>query len=161
MKKESLFFLVMVIMAAVIVGATIGIVSNFDTIVNRINIMNSEAKTQSTEVADGVSADSASVDTEMADPASSEQPAAMQGTSAVNAGSTATTSDVMVVTNEEKAEITEMLYQLGMPQGADYNQFIKQLQQQESIPATGSLDSRTLRVIINKTTEREARESMR
>lgn len=160
MKKESLFFLVMVIMAAVIAGATIGIVCNFDTIVNRINIMNSEAKTQSTEVAEGVSTDSAPADTETADPASSEQPAAIQGTSAINAGGTATTSNVMVVTNEEKAEITEMLYQLGMPQGGDYNQFIKQLQQQESIPATGSLDSRTLRVIINKTTEREARESM-
>lgn len=157
-KKESLFFLVMVLMAAVVAGATIGIVSSFDIIVDRINVMNSEAQTMNTEIADGEEAANPAVVTEKSPPAA-DQPTAYQGTSGEVSSSTPS-SDIMVVTSEEKAQITEMLHELGMPQGADYNQFIKQFQQQQAIPATGSLDSWTLRVIINKTTEQKARECM-
>lgn len=158
MKKESLFFLVMVLMAAVIAGATMGIVSSFDIIVDRVNVINSEAQTVNTEVADGEEAADSAVVTKKTPPDASDQPTAYQGTaSGVSDG---TSSDVMVVTSEEKAQITAMLHELGMAEGADYNQFIKQFQQQQSIPATGSLDSQTLRVIINKTTEQKARQSM-
>lgn len=158
MKKESLFFLVMVLMAAVIAGATIGIVSSFDIIVDRINVMNSEAQTVNTEVAEGEEASDPAMVTEKTPPDAADQPTAYQGTT--DGVSSSTSSDVMVVTSEEKAQITEMLHELGMTEGADYNQFIKQFQQQQSIPATGSLDSRTLRVIINKTTEQKAKQSM-
>jgi len=155
-KKENLFFLVMVLMAAVVAGATIGIVSSFDIIVDRINLINSEAQVQNAEIADGEEATGAPA-AEKAPAETTVQPAAVQGAS-VGTATTSTTSDVMVVTAEEKAQITQMLYELGMPEGGDYNQFIKEFQQQQSIPATGSLDSRTLRVIINKTTEQKARQ---
>lgn len=157
MRKESLFFLVMVLMAAVIAGATIGIVSSFDIIVDRINIMNSEVLSHNKELAESEEAANAPASTEENAPADTQvQPAAVTGTSA-GGTSNSTTSDIMVVTAEEKAQITEMLYDLGMPQGGDYNQFIKDFQQRQNLPATGSLDSTTLRVIINKTTELKAR----
>lgn len=158
MKKENLFFLVMVLMAAVIAGATIGIVGNFDIIVNRVNIMNSEAQVQKAELADGD--ETTCTPTAKKAPAETEtQPAAISGgASAVTV--TSTTSDVMVVTPEEKAQINEMLHELGMAEGGDYNQFIKDFQQKQNLPATGSLDSRTLRIIINKTTEQKARQAL-
>lgn len=151
-----MFFLVMVLMAAVVVGATVGIVSSFDIIVNRINVMNSEAQVQKAEIADDEATSPPAAEKTAAETA--VQPAAAAGTSAVTSSNASTTSDVMVVTAEEKGQITQMLHELGMPEGGDYNQFIKEFQQQQSIPATGSLDSRTLRVIINKTTEQKARQ---
>jgi len=158
LKKENMFFMIMVLMAAVIAGATMGIVSNFDIIVDRINIMNSEAQAHNEEIADGEEAVTAPAPPAEKDtPEPQAQPSALSGTSSV-VTSTSTNSDIMIVTPEEKAQITDMLHQLGMPQGGDYNQFIKEFQQQQNIPATGSLDSCTLRIIINKTTEQKARQ---
>lgn len=158
MKKESMFFLVMVLMAAVIAGATIGIVSSFDIIVDRINVMNSEVESYNNELAESEEAATDPASTVEKAPAETQaEPAAVNGTSA-GGTNISTTSDIMVVTAEEKANITEMLQDLGMPQGGDYNQFIKDFQQQQNLPATGSLDSATLRVIINKTTELKARQ---
>lgn len=160
MKKENMFFLIMVLMAAVIAGATMGIVSSFDLIVDRINVMNSEVQLHNNELAEKEEAENAPAASEKqvsAENQAQAQPAAVSGTSSGDV-STSTTSDIMVVTAAEKTQITEMLYQLGMPQGGDYNQFIKDFQQQQNLPPTGSLDSRTLRVIINKTTEHKARQ---
>lgn len=159
MKKENMFFLILVLMAAVIAGATLGIVSNFDIIVDRINMMNSEAQVHNAELADGEEAMTTPAPTAEKTPvAPPAQPSALSGSSSAAGNSAPVNSDIMVVTPEEKAQITDMLYQLGMPQGGDYNQFIKEFQQQQNIPATGSLDSRTLRIIINKTTEQKARQ---
>lgn len=154
-----MFFLIMVLMAAVIAGATIGIVSNFDLIVDRINVMNSQAQAHNAELAESAEAatDSAPAAEKAPVKTDTETSAVSSGTSAVSTSGN-TTSDIMIMTSEEKAQITEMLYELGMSQGGDYNQFIKDFQQQQNLPATGSLDSRTLRVIINKTTEQKARQ---
>ncbi|NLW91708.1 MAG: hypothetical protein GXY34_08925 [Syntrophomonadaceae bacterium] len=155
MKKENMFFLIMVLMAAVIAGATMGIVSSFDVIVDRINVMNSEVELHNKALAEAEEADTAA--TEKAPAENQAQAVAVSGAS-TGSINYSTTSDIMVVTAEEKAQITEMLHQLGMPQGGDYNQFIKDFQQRQNLPATGSLDSCTLRVIINKTTEQKARQ---
>lgn len=155
MKKENMFFLIMVLMAAVIAGATMGIVSSFDVIVDRINVMNSEVELHNKALAEAEEADTAA--TEKAPAETQAQAVAVSGAS-TGSITYSTTSDIMVVTAEEKAQITEMLHQLGMPQGGDYNQFIKDFQQRQNLPATGSLDSCTLRVIINKTTEQKARQ---
>jgi len=150
-----MFFLIMVLMAAVIAGATMGIVSSFDVIVDRINVMNSEVELHNKALAEAEEADTAA--TEKAPAENQAQAVAVSGAS-TGSINYSTTSDIMVVTAEEKAQITEMLHQLGMPQGGDYNQFIKDFQQRQNLPATGSLDSCTLRVIINKTTEQKARQ---
>lgn len=147
-----MFFLVMVLMAAVVAGTTIGIVSNMGIIIDRVNVINSGAAVPDTEIAAEVHNTSPEA---LKTPAeSSSEPAA------ASAYCTETTSDLMVVTGEEKEQIIAMLQQLGMPVGGDYNQFIKDFQQQQSLPATGSLDSRTLRIIINKTTQQRAQQAL-
>jgi len=147
-----MFFLVMVLMAAVVAGATIGIVSNLGIIIDRVNVINSGSAVPDAEVASEVHKTSPKVEKTTAE--SSSQPAV------ASAYCTGVTSDLMVVTGEEKAQIIAMLQQLGMPANGDYNQFIKDFQQQQSLPATGSLDSRTLRVIINKTTQQRAQRAL-
>jgi hypothetical protein len=59
-------------------------------------------------------------------------------------------SEIMIIDNSEKAEIDAMLAALGLEEGQESSQFIKEFQEQQSLDPTGNLDSTTLNRIMQK-----------
>lgn len=133
MKKSTFFFLVLVLAAAVVTGSTLSVISNFELIKsaaqNQSTINNASSENaQQIEPAD-VHKDNASVQTASA--------------------TTDASTELMVVSPEESAEITSMLVNLGMTCDTDSGKFIKQYQVTHGIQPTGNMDSITLSSIIN------------
>ena len=150
MRKDYLFFLVLVLAAAVVAGSAVGFVSSFDIVVQHLKTINSQSSHSSTlnpiNMADN---NKPAIPKEKQDndtPVSYQYPAA----------STKGSEELMVLTTEEKEQIIAMLHILGMPQDGNYNQFLSDFQSAHSLPSTGCLDSRTLRIIINEATRSKA-----
>ncbi len=148
LRKDYLFFLVLILAAAVVAGSAVGFISNFDIVVQHLKTINSQSSRSST-LAPINTADSIKPDVNDEDDQTSV-------TVQYAPSSTNNSEELMVITSEEKKEILAMLQTLGMPKGGDYNQFISQFQAAHSLPSTGCLDSRTLRIIINETTRSRA-----
>lgn len=127
MRREHFIFLILIVAAAVITGSTIGFASNFDVIAAHIkqpeiNNLDSPVTTVDKDK------DKLSFDLEVLPSLDTD----------------------LNISEKEQKQIVEMLNILGMVDNTNYNQFIKDFQTQHALPPTGSLDSKTLNLIIEQ-----------
>lgn len=54
------------------------------------------------------------------------------------------------LTEEQKSQVIAMLKELGMQKEEDYNDFLRQFQEEHNLPPTGKLDTLTLELIVNQ-----------
>jgi hypothetical protein len=150
MKKEYLFFLVLVLAAAIVTGATIGFVSSFHNIQQQAqeNISQVQAtEQQALEKSDRVKNDNGNAevnDNEVTNVAITQYAAPI------------TEQGYLVLSREEKQQIVDMLVSLGATKDGDYSTFIRNFQKEKLLPPTGNLDSLTLNAIINEVTRQRA-----
>ncbi|MDD3853540.1 MAG: peptidoglycan-binding domain-containing protein [Syntrophomonadaceae bacterium] len=135
MKKEYYFFFIFVIAAATLIGSTIAVISNMGNIINHHNATQTDAGVKPDKSAYHVSADEINI-----------------GKDAV----AETDYELMVVSDLEQQQIDAMLKQLGKSDDQDKGQFISEFQQLNSLPPTGTLDSKTLHLIITQVTLNQA-----
>lgn len=160
MKKEYLFFLVMVLAAAIVTGATIGLISNFHYIVNQnpnsssqVESVNQEAATQPSAQPNAESGDKA---VEPSVQQSSDSGNEVQKVAVVNQPASTKEQGYLILSGEEKEQVVNMLVSLGANQEGDYSEFIRKFQKEKSLTPTGSLDSLTLNAIILEVTRQRA-----
>jgi len=135
MKKEYYFFFIFVIASATLIGSTIAVISNMGNIVNHQSATLNDIEVKSDKSTDNTT------------------------TTNVNANKdtvTETNYELMVVSDLEQQQIDAMLKQLGKTDAQDNSQFISEFQQLNSLPATGTLDSKTLHLIITQVTLNQA-----
>jgi murein L,D-transpeptidase YcbB/YkuD len=148
MKNSTFFFLILVLAAAVITGSALGVISNFDTIINAAQNQNQSNLTD----ADNNSSDGR---TESGQDNSLVEKSAKDVVQTASV-SASTSTQIMVVSPEENGEIDSMLRQLGMTNGESSSAFIKEYQSTHGLKPTGSIDSTTLKRIINDVTYERA-----
>ena len=141
MKKEYLFFLVFVLAAAIVTGATIGIISNF-------HYIEKQAKENLSQIESAEQQASASN--------SGEQIDSINNTDNEINNAHVAEQGYMVLSGGEKQQVIDMLVSLGATRDGDYNDFIRNFQRKKSLNPTGSLDSLTLNAIINEVTRQRA-----
>jgi hypothetical protein len=159
LKKEYLFFLVMVLAAAIVTGATIGFISNFHYIMNRSSATSqTEAVQQDTTASDP----DEPKDVLQSDPAKSEDQgdrnpdSQVKKVTAVKPPTPTSEQGYLVLSQDEQEQVVNMLVSLGANQDGDYSEFIRNFQEKKSLPPTGSLDSLTLNAIILEATRQRA-----
>lgn len=152
MKKEYVFFLVLVLAAAIVTGSTIGIVNNLDIILghnhNADNVL--------------ASSDNLPIEKRVAQNNNSDDVSNISRSAASRNSNIATpdATELMLVSQQEQEQIVDMLKYLGMPEGADYSEFIRQFQQTHSLKPTGNLDSITLDTVIRQVTINKVSEAV-
>lgn len=150
MQKGYYFFLILVLASAVILGSTIGLISNVSYIVQNTELL----KPQPNEVfPDGHAHDSVSPTPQ------SNIPGSLQGEKQPLSTSSGD-SEYMVLSQEEKEQIKQMLFGLGMGENDDLGQFVLEFQKKNSLETTGILDSQTLDIIIKQSTLQEVSRSL-
>ncbi|MGI5922081.1 MAG: hypothetical protein ACOX6I_10140 [Syntrophomonadaceae bacterium] len=132
MKKETVFFLILTVAAAIVVGSTLGIMNNIQYLAKNGALYRAD------EVPQAAAKDPA---------ATTEQQKAIAASSA---GSSKTVSQDMIMSPQETSQIRDMLLRLGMQEDSDYSQFVMQYQQAHGIRPTGNMDSMTLNTIIEE-----------
>jgi hypothetical protein len=159
MKKEYLFFLVMVLAAAVITGATIGLISNFHYIEKQVQENQSaietpqqQASVPSDEPDNPIKSETVNSDSKDNINTNNE----VKTVAVVRPATSSTEQGYLVLSGEEKQQIVDMLVSLGATKNGDYSTFIRNFQRAKSLPPTGSLDSLTLNAIINEVTRQRA-----
>ena len=159
MKKEYLFFLVMVLAAAVITGATIGFISNFHHIEKRVQENLSAVEPSHQQVSAPSDEPDDPVSSETVNPKSEENINTnneVKKVVVVRPATSSTDQGYLVLSKEEKQQVVDMLDSLGANKNGDYITFIRNFQIEKSLPPTGSLDSLTLNAIINEVTRQRA-----
>ncbi len=160
MKKEYLFFLVMVLAAAVITGATIGLISNFHYIEKQVQENQSAAETPQQQASAPLDEPNNPVKSKTVNSESKENinnnEVEVKKVAVVRPATSSTEQGYLVLSREEKQQIIDMLVSLGATRNGDYNAFIRNFQKEKSLPPTGSLDSLTLHAIINEVTRQKA-----
>ncbi len=149
MQKGYFFFLILVLASAVILGSTIGLISNVSYIVQHTELL----KPQPNEASPDVHADNAIPPAPKPSSPDSLQGEKQPSTSSGN-------SEYMILSQEEKEQIKQMLLGLGMGENDDLGQFVLEYQKKNSLEATGILDSQTLDAIIRQTTLKEVSRSL-
>ncbi len=148
MKKEYLFFLIFVLAAAIVTGATIGLISNFhyieqQTMENTSQIEPAQQQASTPNPSEqGDSINNTDNKGDNVPVAHNTSPIAEQG--------------YVVLSGEEKQQVIDMLVSLGATKDGDYSNFIRNFQKEKSLNPTGSLDSLTLNAIINEVTRQRA-----
>lgn len=159
MKKEYLFFLVLVLAAAIVTGATIGLISNFHYITHLNPASSSQIEPVNHETATQPSAQPNAEFGEAVQPSvqqSSDSGNEVQKIAVVNQPASAGEQGYLVLSGEEKELVVNMLVSLGADRDGDYSEFIRSFQKQKSLTPTGSLDSLTLNAIILEVTRQRA-----
>ena len=140
MKLDQCIFLSLILCAAIILGSTTCVAVNFPYIKQQADKVHA-----GTTVAQQSQSDKPHSTT--ADTVSSSFPNNAQTKLADNhTGST----DVMVMTSTEKAQLINMLATLGLKQESDMFAFIKEFQSKHSLTPTGNIDSKTLSYIMEE-----------
>ncbi len=157
LKKGNFFFLVFLLAAAVILGSTVGLISNINYIVK--TEMNKEKPTSSKAEEETV-----------AEPESTSPETTPQADYAYNnletsdppAQSVSPSADPnqIDIGDEERQLLKEMLYNLGMKETDDFNAFVRAFQNKNSLQATGNIDYSTLNAIIQQSTLQEVSKSL-
>lgn len=155
-KKGSFFFLVFLVAAAVILGSTVGLISNINYIVHqRMNNHNSTSSQAEETVSD--------------EPADASREAASETDNANNCESSTPSAQSALlpadpnqidIGDDERQLLKEMLYNLGMKETDDFNAFIRAFQNKNSLQATGNIDYSTLSAIIQQSTLRGVSKSL-
>lgn len=136
MTRGQTIFMFLMICTAVITGATLGVVNNLDIIVQQSNMISA-------------SAEAAQSPDQMADIIDNTSPDPVK---VADNESVSRSTQLMVITAQEKDEIKTMLQQLGMTEDEHMTDFIRNFQQTHSLNATGILDSQTLNIMIKQVT---------
>ncbi len=146
MKKEHFICLVFIASAALVSGYTLAFASCYKVIMNQNlepGAVIAEQQTQNDTLGPDIS------DTSTA--AEGCSVACLTDTQTASPTDKAVSStEMMVVDSVEKAEIEAMLTALGLQEGQEYSQFIREYQQQQSLTPTGTLDSATLNLIMQQ-----------
>lgn len=160
MKKEYLFFLALVLAAAIITGATIGLISNFHYIQKQAqeNISQAESARQqaSTSNSDKPSNSVKNEAINSGSKAKQNNNDAVKTVAVVKPATSTTDQGYLVLSGEEKQQVVDMLVSLGATKNGDYSTFIRNFQKDKSLPPTGTLDSYTLNAIIYEVTRQRA-----
>ncbi len=146
MKKEHFIFLVFVASAALVSGYTLAFTSCYKVIMNQ-NLEPGAIIAEQQFAGETISSDISDTNT------ASEGCSVACLTDAQAAASTEgapSSTEMMVVDSVEQAEIEAMLTALGLQEGQEYSQFIREFQQQQSLDPTGNLDSATLNLIMQQ-----------
>lgn len=155
-KKGNFFFLVFLLAAAVILGSTIGLISNVSYIVHQgMNKQNSTtSKVEEKTVTEP--ADTSSETAPQTDNAKNESsvPSAQSALPSAN-------PNQIDIGDDERQLLKEMLYNLGMKETDDFNNFVRAFQNKNSLQATGNIDYQTLNVIIQQSTLQEVSRSLK
>lgn len=145
MKKEYYWFFMFILAAALVTGSTLSVYANFKYISqqSKLQQQKSIAKTSTGHANDSVGknqTDSTGLN------ASADQKLADNGTSSTNK---------MVISPDEQNEINAMLEAMGS-NNEDYTLRIKDFQEKNALPVTGTMDTDTLNLLINKVTLQKA-----
>jgi hypothetical protein len=167
MKTEHFFFLVLVLCAAVVIGATLGIASNLKYISHQVKLNQDlerqkelqEAKADSIQPLNTAAEnnDTAQIAAHTAKPVTE----ATTGTSASNTAVPANTAagaasglvedgNLMLLTQAEQQQVESMLDMVDASKNADYSDRIKEFQKKHSLSVTGILDATTLGALIQQ-----------
>lgn len=138
MKKEYYFFFIFVIAGATLIGSTIAVISNMGYIINHHNTL-TDIETKSDISNNNASTIDVDADKDTVTEIEDE-----------------TDYELMVVSDLEQQQIEAMLEKLGKTDAQNNSQFISEFQQLNSLPATGTLDSKTLHLIITQVTLNQA-----
>jgi len=133
------------ICTAVMTGAALGIVSNFDTIVQQAELVSAQAYAASETVPDEGIVDQANQSPAPTTVASNDQ--------------VSRSTRLLVITAQEKDEIKQMMQQLGMEENQREADFIMDFQRSHNLTPTGNLDSQTLNLMIKQATYNKASHS--
>ena len=145
MTRGHFIFLVLMICAATMIGAAMGVASNFDILAERSQLISNSAMAATVEPSD-----------EMNDV---ENDSFAPITVIHNNEQVGRSSQLMLVTNQDKAEIRKMLLMLGMTEEEQATDFISNFQRSHSLSPTGSLDAETLKLMIQEATYSNASRS--
>ena len=160
MKKEYLFFLVMVLAAAVITGATVGFISNFHYIEKQVKENSNQLKPTQPQVSvlnsDDQSNGVKNKTTNPEDKGNQITDNQINKVAVVRSATPVADQGYLVLSKEEKQQVVDMLDSLGANKDGDYITFIRNFQIEKSLPPTGNLDSLTLNAIINEATRQRA-----
>lgn len=154
MRKEYLFFLVMVLAAAIITGATIGFISNFHYIVNQPQDSSSQVEPTTSPAGQGDLANSKAVTPAGQEDSNTDNQ--VRKVAVVKPSNPSAEQGYLVLSREEKQQVINMLESLGANKDGDYSEFIKDFQKKKSLTPTGNLDSLTLNAIIQEVTRQRA-----
>ncbi|NLB17973.1 MAG: hypothetical protein GX825_04420 [Syntrophomonadaceae bacterium] len=142
MTRGHIIFLILMICSATMIGATLGVASNFDVLAERSQMISNSA------VADEPLDEFGAID-------GKESSAPI--TVAHNNEQVSRSSQTMGYTDQDKEQIRKMLQQLGMAENEQAIDFISNFQRNHSLNATGSLDTETLYLMIEQTYNRTSR----
>jgi hypothetical protein len=157
MQKGYFFFLILVLASAVILGSTIGLISNVSYMVQNTDLLKAQSDEPSSE--GNINDTTIPVVPQPAGDASS-QDLNQSNSSSSFAPSSSSSSEYMVISQEEKEQIKRMLFSLGMDEKDDLGQFVREFQKKNALEVTGMLDSHTLDTIIKQTTLQEVSRSL-
>lgn len=156
-KKGNFFFLVFLLAAAVVLGSTVGLISNINYIVHK-NEMNKQKSTSQAEEENitepvKISPPTASPENKASSNLESNV-TPVQPSSPVN-------PNQIDIGDEERHLLKEMLYNLGMKDTDDFNNFVRAFQNKNSLQATGNIDYPTLNAIIQQSTMQQVSKSLK
>ncbi|MDD2619964.1 MAG: peptidoglycan-binding domain-containing protein [Syntrophomonadaceae bacterium] len=153
-KKGNFFFLIFLLAAAIILGSTIGLISNINYIVRQTEILKEKPISTDTEEEKTM----AETECEPTGSISPDADSSIPGTQAVNSPAAANHIDIG---DEERYLLKEMLYDLGMNESDNFNDFVRSFQNKNSLHATGNIDYATLNAIIQQSTMQEVSRSFK
>ena len=154
-RKGNFFFLIFLLAAAVVLGSTVGLISNINYIVHKTEMVKEHSTSSKAEEETVTEPEAASPEaTPQADTASNLEP------SAPTTQSAAIDPNQVDIGDHERQLLKEMLYDLGMSETDDFNDFVRSFQNKNNLKATGNIDYLTLNAIIQQSTMQEVSKSM-
>lgn len=142
MTRGQMIFIFLMICTAVMTGATLGVISNLDVIAQ-----NAELISASADAPPALSSD---------ERAATPESKSLSPTTVADYEGVSRSTQLMVITAQEKDEIRKMLQQLGMAEDEQESDFILAFQRSNNLTATGNLDSQTLNLMIKQATYNKA-----
>lgn len=156
-KKGNFFFLVFLIAAAVVIGSTVGLISNVNYIVHETEMLKENSSTSNVEEEPVAETETETPDTTSQTDSTanieSSVPAAQPSNPTAN-------PDQLDIGDDERQLLREMLYSLGMKETDNFNDFVRSFQFKNSLNATGNIDYATLNAIIQQSTMQQVSKSM-
>ncbi|MGB4304520.1 MAG: hypothetical protein WBJ34_12145 [Syntrophomonadaceae bacterium] len=147
MTRAQMFFLFLMICTAVITGTALGIISNFDILQQQSQLVITSTATASDELPN---------EEQSAEKGDCQEQTSSGSTSVASYDQVSRSTQLMVVTAQEKEEIRKMMLQLGMSEDEQESDFISKFQRSHNLSITGTLDSQTLNTMIKQVTYNSA-----
>ncbi|MEN6324795.1 MAG: peptidoglycan-binding domain-containing protein [Syntrophomonas sp.] len=158
LKKGNFFFLVFLLAAAVVLGSTVGLISNINYIVHKTEM--SKEKPTSSKAEEETIAEPTNNSPETAPQADYASNNLESSPPPAQSASPVADPNQIDIGNDERQLLKEMLYNLGMKETDDFNAFVRAFQNKNSLQATGNIDYSTLNAIIQQSTMLEVSKSL-